>query len=243
MSDTTMTIPAGLPLLCRGVGQTPEDGGCLVQVASRLRDGRSWTDEPKWLHPTMTAAAIAVNDHVPDGYRPVLAPLAADLAGLRQTRRMRPPRRLTVDLAVWTARRVLGCDTTVPTPQRVHADLAVALAAAGAMDYRAGEWAMQAIRSAPATGWMEWTVVHACRTVTARGWETAWRVGSYAAAAVAEDAKLTYPGRTKGARVARYEAQREFLAALIDRYRELTEPTGPDTRRWEQACELTGVTR
>lgn len=239
MNTNTMTIPAGLPLLRGGTGDTPKDGGCLVQVASYLRDGRSWTDDPAWLHPTIAIAAMAVNDRVPDGWRPVLAPLAADLAGLAPCR----AQRVTVGLAVWAARRVLWTRPGVKSRAGVRAELAVALAAAEVMDHRAGEWAVQAIRSAPATGWAEWAVVHACHTVTASVSGSAPRqVGMCAVAAVAEDVRLRHPGRTKAARTARYEAQREFLAALIGRYRELTRETGPDTRRWEQACELTGVT-
>lgn len=233
----TVTIPAGLPLLQRGVGVSPEHGGCLVQLASRLRDGRSWTDEPAWLHPVLAGAAIRVNDDVPDGYRPVLAPLAADLAGLSACR----ARRVTVGLAVWAARRVLWCDARVAAPERVRADLAVALDAAAAMDHRAGEWSMQARKRAGGSGYAEWAAVHACHAVTA-ALESSSRAGSCAAEAVAEDAKLRYPGGSKRARVARYEAQREFLVALIDQYRELTKATSADTRRWQAACELIGVT-
>lgn len=240
MNTTASHVPAGLPLLRAGVGPTPADGGCLVQVASWLRDGRSWTDEPPWLHPTLAGAAVGVNDNVPDGYRPVLGPLAADLAGLAHHRR----RQVTVALAVWTARRVLPLDCVVRASDPARADLAAALDAAEAGDHRAGEWAVSVIgRGDVCHGAAEWAAVQACHTPTCHpASNTPWMVGHAAVVAVAKDAKLRHPGRTRAALLSRYEAQREFLAALLSRYRELTGPTGPDARRWGRVCELVGVT-
>lgn len=66
--------PDLLPLLRKGIGKTPAEGGCLFQVASYLYDGESWADSTPCVHPTLRQTAIYVNDQVSEDYRPKLAP-------------------------------------------------------------------------------------------------------------------------------------------------------------------------
>ncbi len=96
------TAPEFLPLLRRGAGRTPADGGCLVQVAGRLADDGCWDDRPPSVHPVLREAAVRVNDRMPDGARDRLYPLAADLADTAT-----PAPGVAAGLALWAARHVL----------------------------------------------------------------------------------------------------------------------------------------
>ncbi|NNG36920.1 hypothetical protein [Nakamurella aerolata] len=102
-----MTIPNFMPLLRKGIGKIPAEGGCLVQVASYLADGLSWTDQTPCVHPVLRSLAIAVNDRVSDAVRPTLAPLAVDLVGTGPGPKGVEGQQLSVRLAVWFARQVL----------------------------------------------------------------------------------------------------------------------------------------
>lgn len=93
-------VPDYLPALRRGAGNSPADGGCLVQVASRLADGRSWTDRADCVHPLLREVAILVNDRMPDADRDRLYPLAAELVGTAE-----PDPDLPARLALWCAAR------------------------------------------------------------------------------------------------------------------------------------------
>lgn len=79
MSD--FNIPDVFPLLRKGTGETPEDGGCLVQVAGYLNDGVSWTDETPCVHPVLRYIAIWANDDSPDSERQSLLSLVPRLIG------------------------------------------------------------------------------------------------------------------------------------------------------------------
>lgn len=78
---TDMQIPDFMPQLRKGAGATPQDGGCLVQVAGFLADGVSWTDKTPCVHPLLSDAAIRVNDIVNEEVRQSLLPLAPRLVG------------------------------------------------------------------------------------------------------------------------------------------------------------------
>ncbi|MGZ4619311.1 MAG: hypothetical protein ACXV3F_11475, partial [Frankiaceae bacterium] len=95
----TADIPDFLPSLRRGAGRRPADGGCLVQVASMLDDGRSWTDHPDCVHPVLREVAVRINDRMPDGDRDRLYPFAVDLVGTAS-----PDAELAARLALWCAR-------------------------------------------------------------------------------------------------------------------------------------------
>lgn len=73
------TVPDYLPPLRRGVGATPDNGGCLMQVVNYLARG-IWTDSPaRNVHPALQRAAIMVNDAICDDCRPRLWPLVPRL--------------------------------------------------------------------------------------------------------------------------------------------------------------------
>lgn len=93
-------IPDFLPVLRKGVGKTPKDGGSLTQVAGFLKDGYSWTDEPECVHPVLRPLSIVVNDDTSDAARPRLALLIPDLLDTASDDPM-----LTLRLVEWCANR------------------------------------------------------------------------------------------------------------------------------------------
>lgn len=93
-----MNIPDFMPKLRRGAGPTPKDGGCLVQVASYLYDGESWTDRTPCVHPMLREVAIGVNDSVSDHARQGLLEFAPRLIGTRND-----DRALERRLVLWCA--------------------------------------------------------------------------------------------------------------------------------------------
>lgn len=127
-----MTIPDFLPFLRKGVGDTPADGGCLMQVAGFLYDVHSWRDDVACVHPVLRRAGIAVNDGVADADRRRLSLAAARIAGSAdavadwsdEQRHV-----LDVRLAAWCARSVLG---QVRTQDRQVAEAAIRAAEAWA---------------------------------------------------------------------------------------------------------------
>lgn len=67
-------IPDFLPKLIRGTGDSPEEGGCVMQVVCYLTEGE-WTDSPKCVHPALRDMAISVNDEATNAERQSLWPL------------------------------------------------------------------------------------------------------------------------------------------------------------------------
>lgn len=100
----TTFIPEHLPILRKGKGQTPEKGGCLMQVASFLHDG-SWSDRSPCVAPFLRQLAIFVNDWTSDEERHLLAPLAVDLIGTAVEDRSAAVT-AAGQLGVWCSRRV-----------------------------------------------------------------------------------------------------------------------------------------
>lgn len=64
-----------VPWLRSGVGKTPQDGGCIMQVIDWIHRER-WTDAPPCVHPVIRCLAIYVNDHADDETRQKLLDLA-----------------------------------------------------------------------------------------------------------------------------------------------------------------------
>ncbi len=76
-------VPDYVPMLIKGKGAKPEDGGCLVQIANWLADPTTWTDEPLCVDDTLARWAIYVNDVADQHHRRQLALLAPRLAGTK----------------------------------------------------------------------------------------------------------------------------------------------------------------
>lgn len=74
-------VPDYVPMLIPGAGQTPTDGGCLVQIANWLYNPELWTDEAVCVDSLLTTWAIMINDVVDTEARHQLALLAPRLAG------------------------------------------------------------------------------------------------------------------------------------------------------------------
>lgn len=76
-------VPDYVPMLIKGKGATPKDGGCLVQIANWLEDSDTWTDEPLCVHPVIAYWAVYANDMADNEHRHRLALLAPRLAGTK----------------------------------------------------------------------------------------------------------------------------------------------------------------
>jgi hypothetical protein len=97
----TNTAEPTVPWLRSGTGETPADGGCILQVIDWV-DRLEWTDSPPCVHPVLAALAIRANDNMDDRARQQLLGLAPRLMG---TASYDPV--LAVRLAVFCARYVL----------------------------------------------------------------------------------------------------------------------------------------
>ena len=73
-------IPDQLPVISRGRHLEPEDGGCIMEIASLLA-GERWSDAPRCTHPLLAAVARLVNDEVGDEARQQLLQLVPELVG------------------------------------------------------------------------------------------------------------------------------------------------------------------
>ncbi|MPZ66777.1 MAG: hypothetical protein GEU83_15135 [Pseudonocardiaceae bacterium] len=231
---TEIRIPAGLPLLRGGVGRNPEDGGCLVQLASYLSDGVSWTDRTPCVHPVLAEAAIAVNDRVEDYYRPVLAPLAAELVGTGTGQRPgKPGRVLNTRLALWCADRTAA----LRTPRR-RAHCARLLAAARAWadcPCDAHWWQVR-----PGAGPDQWGPADGIALCAAQATHARRDPSVNAARRAARGAVFAL---VNNATVGVDQTLGDFLTGLVAEHRRLTGHTPQPAQRWDRACELIGATR
>lgn len=99
---TAPYIPSGLPLLRKGAGKSPKNGGCLVEVAGFLYDGMTWSDKAQCVANVLRPVSIYVNDEVSDGARPRLALAAGRLSGsAHHTTDMTPSARLVLALQLF----------------------------------------------------------------------------------------------------------------------------------------------
>jgi hypothetical protein len=96
-----MTSIESVPFLRSGVGSTPKDGGCILQVIDWL-DHQGWSDQPECVHPVLRKLAIYVNDQLPDGERQKLLDLTGRLMGTNTG-----GQEMSVRLAAFCARHVL----------------------------------------------------------------------------------------------------------------------------------------
>lgn len=80
-------VPDYVPMLIKGESASPEEGGCLVQIANWLVDPATWSDGDLCVHHTLTEPAIFINDTVDTDVRHSLAPLASALGGTKPTER------------------------------------------------------------------------------------------------------------------------------------------------------------
>ncbi|MFD4474616.1 hypothetical protein ACFWPU_00665 [Streptomyces sp. NPDC058471] len=99
-----MNVPDFMPRLRSGAGDTPKDGGCLVQVAGFLNDGVSWVDDTPCVHPMLRSVGILTNDSVDGDMRQELLPLAPRLIGTGLTGDVVEDRRVMTALVEWCVR-------------------------------------------------------------------------------------------------------------------------------------------
>ena len=97
-----MTNIESVPFLRRGVGSTPAEGGCIMQVVDWI-DSQGWSDRPNCVHPVLQKLAVYANDALPVGERQKLLDLTGRLMGTNTG-----DKEMSVRLAMFVARRVLG---------------------------------------------------------------------------------------------------------------------------------------
>lgn len=90
-----------VPFIRSGVGASPADGGCILQVVSWIHN-EGWTDDPPCVHPVIRRLAIVANDNLPDGERQKLLDLIPRMMGTASDDHV-----LSVRLAITCAKVVL----------------------------------------------------------------------------------------------------------------------------------------
>lgn len=76
-------VPDYVPMLIKGCSETPEQGGCLVQVANWLANPKTWTDDALCVDPVLADWGVTVNDNIGDEMRHRLALCAPRISGTK----------------------------------------------------------------------------------------------------------------------------------------------------------------
>jgi hypothetical protein len=237
-------IDYSVPFLRSGIGRSPKDGGCIMQVIDWI-DRCEWTDVPTCVHPILRAAAINVNDALGDGERQKLLALAPRLMGTTSG-----DNKISLRLAVWCAEYVLPIFTSrFPDDRRpqeavaatkqycevadikvnVNAAYAAAYAAADVgSDYAAGPAyaAAQAAYAAAQAAYAAYAAYTACTEIQAAEAAACAVCDAAACAARAIANDLTGGGYL-------------FLVELLDEYDRITSRVAaPDAIDWRPVCEV-----
>jgi hypothetical protein len=225
-----MTVPIEMPDLIAGAGETPDQGGCVMQAAAWLASaGQNWNDSPDCVHGTLRRVAIMVNDNVGTDARRQLWPLVPRMLGTAVD--PKTDARTAVQLAVWAAEKVLplirdpemgekaaerlgAARAWLDTGQRPYADAAAY--AAGAAAYAADAAAYAADADAAAAD------AYAAAYAAAAADAAAYAAGgaAYAAYAAAYAAGGAAGGRAW--RDSPDERKIAFLTELLDEHDRLT---------------------
>ena len=130
-----INIPDFMPNLRHGSGETPKDGGCLIQIAGWLNDGVSWTDKTPCVHPVFRRLGINFNDWFDDTDRQKLLAFLPRIIGTGLTGDEAEDKRVAVGLAEYAASQAQKFDAAVAVAAaNAAAHAAVAAAAAAAVD-------------------------------------------------------------------------------------------------------------
>lgn len=97
--DRVTAVPDYIPMLVKGASRSPEQGGCLVQIANWLADPSTWTDGDVCVDGLLAQHAVFINDSVDETHRHQLAVLAPRLAGTKGVASMG----VYVDMYAWIA--------------------------------------------------------------------------------------------------------------------------------------------
>lgn len=227
-----MFVPTGLPLLRHGPGDSPEDGGCFVQVAGFLSEGHSWSDNTPLVHPVIRSAGVLCNDLMSATARPRLAPLAADAAGTGPEPSGATGQILRVRLLAWVALRV--------SPRWENRQLCQN-AVSAALDWadcpcpehqKIADRGWRAMHDLPyvASQQIVRTVARTASVAPYRMPSPTWGVSAAIADAVMEatDADQT---------------MYDFMWDLLGEHRRLTGHTPAGFKRWHHVCDLLGTTK
>ena len=71
-----------VPFLRKGIGHTPKQGGCIMQVVDWM-NRHEWTDRPPCVHPFIRDVALMANDFLDNKDRQSLLSLASTLSDTR----------------------------------------------------------------------------------------------------------------------------------------------------------------
>ena len=211
MSDTTNPVP----WLRSGVGETPQDGGCIMQIIDWI-DRNEWTDQPVCVHPVLRRLAIRANDSLDDAGRQKLLDLAPRLMNTNSD-----DKKLSVQLAVFCARDVLPIfEAKYPSDDRPRLSIEAAEAWIESPTEENRQKAIEA-RSAAAA---------ACSAAYAYAADAAYAACSAAYAYAADAAYAAYADAADAAAVYAAAVAADPFALLLrvlDGYDRLTGRAGP----------------
>lgn len=192
-----------VPFIREGVGETPADGGCVMQMADWI-ERREWTDKPPCVHPVIRSFAIAVNDRLDDTERQKLLDLIPRMMNTNTG-----DEALTRKLLGYLARQVYPIYSTWAERAGYddHGTVLACIEAAERGDAADAAWAAETAEAARAAeaadaaeaAWAAWAA------------ETAWAAEAVEAAWAAETA-----------RAAEAAPLLTLLIGLLDKYDELT---------------------
>ena len=250
-------LPAGLPDLISGAGDSPEEGGCVMQAAAWLAsNGEQWTDAPACVHRVLRRVAINVNDSVSTATRRQLWPLIPRLLGTASGDR-KADIRTGIALAVWAAERVLPLirdtqrhetaagriakargwlaserEPAAADAAAAAADAAAAAAAAAYADAADADAYADAAAYAYAAAADAYDAADAAADAAADDAYDAAAAAdaydaAYAAAADAADAAASYAYAAAAADADRQQARVGFLVDLLDEYDRVTGRAAP----------------
>jgi hypothetical protein len=242
-----MTVPIEMPKLRTGAGETPAQGGCIMQAVNWLAtDGEQWSDAPECVHPVLRKVSIWVNDNVTDAGRRQLWPLVPRLLGTATSDR-KADVRTSVALAVWAAERVLPLikdpvqgELAAERVGRARAWLdkgekpAAAAAAYAAYAYAAYAAAAAAAYAAAAAAAAS-AAYAAAAAAYADAYADAYAAAAADAAAAAADADAYAAAAADAWRHSPDNVKIKFLTDLIDAHDAITGHTPADipAERWQ----------
>lgn len=101
---------SGVPWLRHGVGLSPADGGCVLQIIDWI-DRTGWTDDPKCVDPVIARLAVQANDALDDEHRQDMLDLVPRIMGTRTVDTVVRFPRISFQLALFLTRWSLSRET------------------------------------------------------------------------------------------------------------------------------------
>lgn len=245
-----------VPWVRSGVGETPAEGGCIMQIADWIYR-HEWTDEPPCVHPIVRTLALRANDSLPDDERQQLLDLIP-----RMMNTASEDKALTKKLITQLARRVYPIYAEWARVANYHdggALLACIEAAergetAGMAGFAGAAWAQQAAKDnqAEVVAWgatlaaaasstdrpREEAITHAQVAAARAAAEAAYAIGFLPAVVEDGGAAAASAAAAAVAEDGGAAAQLALLIDLLDHYDTLTDRTEVEPVDFAPVCEM-----